>query len=117
MSNVTLQRNFKIAQILDMENCLKIYPRHGFLNTEYKVRSEKEESFTILFNGHKMFEGVVKAGETKVLPKLNVAGEYIVISNRTNERQKICVENALRLGSSDLKRAMSLMIFRTLFLL
>ena len=88
-----------------MENCLKIYPRHGFLNTEYKVRSEKEESFTILFNGHKMFEGVVKAGETKVLPKLNVAGEYIVISNRTNERQKICVENALRLGSSNLKRA------------
>ena len=88
-----------------MGNCLKIYPRHGFLNTEYKVRSEKEESFTILFNGHKTFEGVVKAGETKVLPKLNVAGEYIVISNRTNERQKICVENALRLGSSDLKRA------------
>lgn len=88
-----------------MENCLKIYPRQGFLNTEYNVRSEKEESFTILFNGQKMFEGVVKAGETKVLPKLNVAGEYIVISNRTNERQKICVENALRLGSSDLKRA------------
>lgn len=88
-----------------MENCLKVYPKHGFLNTEYKVRSEKEESFTILFNGQKMFEGVVKAGETKVLPKLNVAGEYIVISNRPNERQKICVENALRLGSSDLKRA------------
>ena len=88
-----------------MENCLKIYPRHGFLNTEYKVRSEKEESFTILFNGQKMFEGVVKAGETKVLPKLNVAGEYIVISNISNERQKICVENALRLGSSDLKLA------------
>lgn len=88
-----------------MENCLKIYPQHGFLNTEYKVRSEKEESFTILFNGQKMFEGVVKAGETKVLPKLNVAGEYIVISNISNERQKICVENALRLGSSDLKRA------------
>ena len=88
-----------------MENCLKIYPRHGFLNTEYKVRSEKQESFTILFNGQKIFEGVVKAGETKVLPKLNVAGEYFVISNRTNERQKICVENALRLGSSDLKRA------------
>ena len=88
-----------------MENCLKIYPRHGFLNTEYKVRSEKEESFTILFNGQKKFEGVVKAGETKVLPKLNVAGEYIIISNRSNERHKICVENALRLGSSDLKRA------------
>ena len=64
-----------------MENCLIVYPRHGFLNTEYKVRSEKEESFTILFNGQKMFEGVVKAGETKVLPKRNVAGEYIVISN------------------------------------
>lgn len=88
-----------------MGNCLKIYPKRGFLNTEYKVRSEKEESFTILFNGQKMFEGVIKAGETKVLPKLNVAGEYIVISNRSNERQKICVENALRLGSSDLKRA------------
>lgn len=88
-----------------MENYLKIYPRHGFLNTEYKVRSENEESFTILFNGQKMFEGVVKAGETKILPKLNVAGEYIVISNRSNERQKICVEDALRLGSSDLKRA------------
>lgn len=88
-----------------MENCLKIYPRHGFLNSEYKIRSEKEDSFTILFNGQKMFEGVIKAGESKVLPKLKVAGEYIVISNRSNERQKICVENALRLGSSDLKRA------------
>lgn len=88
-----------------MENYLKIYPRRGFLNTEFKVRSVKEDSFTILFNGQKMFEGVVKAGETKVLPKLNVAGEYIVISNRSNERQKICVENALRLGSSDLKHA------------
>lgn len=81
-----------------MENCLKIYPRHGFLNTEYKVHSEKEDSFTILFNGQKMFEGIVKAGETKVLPKLHVAGEYIVISNRSNDRQKICVEDSLETG-------------------
>ena len=88
-----------------MENCLKIYPRHGFLNTEYKVRSEKEESFTILFNGQKMFEGVVKAGETKVLPKFNVAGEYIVISNRTSEIQKIIVEDAYRFGGSELNYA------------
>lgn len=88
-----------------MENCLKVYPKHGFLNTEYKIRSDKEDSFTILFNGQKMFEGVVKAGETKVLPKLSAAGEYIVISNQSNERQKICVEDALRFGSSDLKHA------------
>ena len=88
-----------------MENCLKIYPRHGFLNTEYKVRSEKEESFTILFNGQKMFEGVLKAGETKVLPKFNVAGEYIVISNRTSEIQKIIVEDAYRFGGSELNYA------------
>lgn len=88
-----------------MKNCLKIYPKHGFLNTEYKVRSEKEVSFTILLNGQKIFEGGVKAGETKVLPKLSVAGEYIVIGNQSNERQKICVENAIRLGSSYLKHA------------
>lgn len=88
-----------------MVNSLRVYPKRGFLNTEYKIRSEEEDSYMILFNGQKMFEGEVQSGEIKVLPKLNVAGEYIVISNRTNERQKICVENALRLGSSDLKRA------------
>ncbi|MCQ2235690.1 MAG: hypothetical protein MJZ18_01695 [Bacteroidales bacterium] len=88
-----------------MEDYLKVYPKHGFLNTEYKIRSEKEDSFTILFNGQEMFEGVVGAGETKVLPKLNAAGEYIVIGNQSKERHKICVENALRFGSSDLKRA------------
>lgn len=88
-----------------MENNLMVYPKHGFLNTEYKVRSEKEESFMVFFNEQKLFEGVVHPGETKVLPKLNVAGEYVVISNTTNERQKICVEDALRLGSSDLKQA------------
>ncbi len=88
-----------------MEICLKVYPKHGFLNTEYKVRSEKEESFTILFNEQKIYEGVVRIGEIKVLPKLNVAGEYFVLSKRTNERHKICVENALRFGCSDLKSA------------
>lgn len=99
-----------------MENCLKIYPRHGFLNTEYKVRSEKEESFTILFNGQKIFEGVVKAGETKVLPKLNVTGEYLVMSNRTNERQKIYVEDAYRFGGSKLNYAFLAKYYTTAFI-
>ena len=99
-----------------MENCLKIYPRHGFLNTEYKVRSEKEESFTILFNGQKIFEGVVCSGETKVLPKLNVTGEYLVISNRTNERQKIYVEDAYRFGGSKLNYAFLAKYYTTAFL-
>lgn len=88
-----------------MIESLRVYPKHGFLNTEYKVRSEGEDSFTIFLNGQTVFKGDIKAGETKVLPKLKTAGDYTIISNRTNERQQVRVEDALRLGSSELKQA------------
>ena len=88
-----------------MNNCLIVYPKRGFLNTEYKVRSNEKEIFNVQFHGQKIYEGTIQAGETKVLPKLSIAGEYIVVCNRTNERQTIRVEDALRLGSSDMKEA------------
>ena len=87
-----------------MEN-LRIYPKRGFLNTEYHISSKQKEAFIVLFKDKQIYEGTTMPGETVILPKLKEAGDYTVVNSRTQERQKICVEDALRLGSSDLKKS------------
>lgn len=82
---------------------LIVYPKRGFLNSEYKIYAIDKDSFVILFNGQKIFDGTIEQGETKVLPKFHRPGEYVILSDNACQKQMVYVEDALRLGTSSIK--------------
>lgn len=84
---------------------MTVYPKRGFLNTEFKLRSNEKDNFTIVYQGKTVSNGIIMPGETVILPKFSLSGQYSIISTRTQERQEISVEDALRLGSSELKKS------------
>ncbi len=84
---------------------LVIYPKRGFLNTSFKVKSQIEDDYKVIFKGTTISEGKIKAGTTVSLPKFCDAGYYTIEFSKAKERQQICVENAIRLGSSNLKKS------------
>ncbi len=82
-----------------------VYSQKGFLNTTFKIKSQKDDSYKVIFKGITISMGVIKAGTTVSLPKFDVAGLYTIESSITSERHQVCVEDAIRLGSSDLKKS------------
>lgn len=88
-----------------MRQTFVAYPTKGFLNTDFNVRSKESIRFVVLFNGNKLYEDSTAGGQTKKLPKFSKPGEYVISTIDGKERQSIVVEDALRLGNSELKKA------------
>ena len=84
-----------------------IFPTKGFLNTDYKIKSNVSTDIVVYHNGSVYFEFIMNINEIKTLPKFNSPGYYIVESKTDGLRQTIHVEDAIRLGSSALKKVYS----------
>ena len=82
-----------------------IYPTRGFLNTDFKIKSNIPNTVVVYNNENICFELCLNTNETKTLPRFNSPGCYIVESKVDGLRQAIRVEDAIRLGTSTLKRA------------
>lgn len=90
-----------------MGQAFNVYPTRGFLNTEFKIKSNKTETirYYIFNNGALVSEGELKGESTKSLPQFDMPGEYTICDNEGFGRQTIQVEDAIRLGSSELKKS------------
>ena len=86
---------------------INIYPSKGFLNTDFKIKSEQSADFSIYYNGTLFEKGFLTKGSIQTLPRFRKPGEYTILSILGGEevRHTIQVEDALRLGSSELKNA------------
>ena len=82
-----------------------IYPTRGFLNTDFKIKSNIPNTVVVYNNENICFELCLNTNETKTLPRFNSPGCYFVESKVDGLRQAIRVEDAIRLGTSTLKRA------------
>ena len=86
-------------------SAIVVYPTRGFLNTTFKIKASQNDTFKITFNGNTVSEGKLSIGETVCLPKLHAAGDYMIESIKSGERQAIRVEDAYRFGGSKLNYA------------
>ena len=91
----------------NMEQIITVYPSKGFLNTDFKIKSEQSVDFSIYYNGALFEKGFLTKGSIQTLPRFSEPGEYTILSIFGGEeiRHTIQVEDALRLGSSELKNA------------
>jgi hypothetical protein len=90
-----------------MQQSFIVFPTNGFLNTEFKIKSNtsKPIHYYILFNGSQISEGNLQEHSIETLPQLDTPGEYSIFTSEDYGRQTIRVEDALRFGSSELKKS------------
>ena len=84
-----------------------IYPSRGFLNTDYVIKSKRPINFSILHDNKEVEKCSITDDNLQISRRFEKPGEYTLLFsvNGIEERKTIYVEDALRLGSSELKKA------------
>lgn len=90
-----------------MQQDFIVYPTKGFLNTEFNIKSNKSSNYYIYYDGKLLSALYINKGETKKLKKLVVPGQYSISTSEDepSSKIKVNVEDAIRVGSSTLKKA------------
>lgn len=96
-----------------MQQDFIVYPTKGFLNTEFNIKSNKSSNYYIYYDEELFATLYVSEGETKKLKKFVAPGQYIISASEDNTSSeiKVNVEDAIRVGSSTLKKAYTFDIF------